>query len=268
MVRPYLAGIGLLSESKQICFEQPLNERARTFLRLEHLFQQSNHYHNDQTEWGDRAYMLCLLDILTLLGRNDIRTEIAKELGEQVNKLQKMQHRPGVDPGRLESILNELDELHKKMQDMQTRFNGSLVRDHDFLNAIANRAAIPGGSCSFDLPGYHLWLHRNEEFREKHISIWSQNLVYFERAVNLILRLFRTSADPQPEQADAGVYVHDLTQPCQLIRVFLAGDLPLFPEISAGRHRCTIRFMEQDADSLGATQTQRHVSFQMACCHL
>ncbi len=257
-----------LSETSQVCFEQPLNERARTFLRLEHLFQQFSHCHDDKSEWGDRAYMLCLLDLLTLLGRNDIRTEITKELGEQVGKLQKLQNRPGVDPSRLENILQELTDLYNKMHDMQTQFNGSLIRDNDFLNAISNRAAIPGGSCSFDLPGYHLWLNRDDDFKEKHIGIWSQNLEYFERSVNLILRLFRTSADPQPYQADGGVYVHDLTQPCQMVRVLMPDNLPLYPEISAGRHRCTIRFMEQDGSTLSASQTQRHVSFQMACCHL
>lgn len=257
-----------MSESTQLIFEQPLNERARTFLRLEHLFQQSAHYLADNSEWGSRAYLLCLLDILTILGRNDIRTEITKELGEQVNKLQRLQNRPGVDNSRLEDILNELNELHQKMQAMQTQFNGTLVRDIDFLNAISNRTAIPGGSCSFDLPGYYLWLHSSNEFRQEHITRWSQNLDYFERSVKLVLRLFRTSADPENYNAESGVYVHNLAQPCQLVRVFLAHDLPLYPEISAGKHRCTIRFMEQDKKSLSASQTQRNVDFRMACCHL
>ncbi len=257
-----------MSESKQLIFEQPLNERARTFLRLEHLFQQAAHHHADDSEWGTRAYLLCLLDILTILSRNDIRTEITKELGEQVLKLQRLQNRPGVDNGRLENVLRELEQLHQRMQSMQTQFNGTLVRDNDFLNAIANRTAIPGGSCSFDLPGYHLWLHSSKEAREQQIGRWSQNLEHFEHAVNLILRLFRTSADPESFEAEGGVYVHNLTQPCQMVRVLLDNQVPLYPEISAGRHRCTIRFMEQDTKKLSASQTQRNVSFRMACCHL
>lgn len=257
-----------MPESPQLCFEQPLNERARTFLRLEHLFQQFSHHHADSSEWGSRAYMLCLLDILTLLSRNDIRIEITKELGEQVAKLRRLQNRPGVDNSRLEDILKELEELHRKMQEMQTQFNGTLVRDNDFLNAVSNRAAIAGGSCSFDLPGYYLWLHRSDDFRKQQISRWTQNLDYFERAIKLILRLFRTSADPKEYLAENGIHVHNLGQPCQLVRVFLDSDLGFYPEISAGKHRCTIRFMAQDERSLTASQTQKNVDFRMACCHL
>lgn len=264
---PNTTGMGFVSESQNICFEQPLNERARTFLRLEHLFKQANYFRKEDSAWHTRAHILSLLDILTLLSRSDIRTEIAKELGEQVAKLEKLQNRPGVNNSRLEDILNELSELHKRMQQMQTQFNSGQLRDNEFLNAFSNRSAIPGGSCSFDLPGFHLWLNREEQFRTDHLEKWSRNLDFYEHTVSTILKLTRTSANPEPFEATEGVYVHELEKPCQLVRVFLEQPTSLFPEISAGRHRCTIRFMQQDDRSLTASQTHKTVAFDMACCH-
>ena len=52
-------------------FEQPLNERMRTFLRLDFLYSQAL-YHNERgPPWGSRAAVDSLLDILAILTRGD-----------------------------------------------------------------------------------------------------------------------------------------------------------------------------------------------------
>ena len=45
-------------------FEQPLNERMRTFLRLDFLYNQALHHNEMASPWGSRAAMASLIDIL------------------------------------------------------------------------------------------------------------------------------------------------------------------------------------------------------------
>ena len=67
-----------------VVYEQPLNERVRTFLRLEFLFTQHHHHRADRTHWGVRATLRALLDIYTVVSRSDLKTEILKELADLI----------------------------------------------------------------------------------------------------------------------------------------------------------------------------------------
>ena len=84
-----------------VVYEQPLNERVRTFLRLEFLFAQHHHHRADRTHWGVRATLRALLDIFTIVSRSDLKTEILKELSEQHGTLSRLQQRPGAVPERI-----------------------------------------------------------------------------------------------------------------------------------------------------------------------
>ena len=63
-----------------ITYEQPLNERVRTFLRLEHLFDKEDHFLAQTSEWDSRASLSLLLDIIDMLARSDVKTELIKEM--------------------------------------------------------------------------------------------------------------------------------------------------------------------------------------------
>ena len=84
-----------------ICYEQPLHERVRTFLRLEFLFNAARHGLDGDTHWDSRAVIARMLEILSLLGRGDIRTEVIKELERHGAMLNRLVSNPGVDEGRL-----------------------------------------------------------------------------------------------------------------------------------------------------------------------
>jgi cell division protein ZapD len=58
-----------------LIFEQPLNERMRTFLRLDFLYSQALYHNEMQSQWGSRAAMGSLLDILAIAARGDVRAE-------------------------------------------------------------------------------------------------------------------------------------------------------------------------------------------------
>ena len=64
----------------KIIFEQPLNERMRNLLRLEHLFHLISFRTNEPSEWDCRSILESLLEINDLLTRSDLKTELIKEL--------------------------------------------------------------------------------------------------------------------------------------------------------------------------------------------
>jgi len=81
-----------------IVYEQPLNERMRTFLRLEFLYTQASITASRPT-LGVRARRLrALLEILAITARGDSRSEVLKELERHVNVLKEYQTKTGSTP--------------------------------------------------------------------------------------------------------------------------------------------------------------------------
>jgi cell division protein ZapD len=79
------------AEPGLMTFEQPLTERMRTFLRVEFLYEQTLFHVDEPTEFSSRAAVHALLEILTILGRGDVRTDVLKELERHAETL-------GVEP--------------------------------------------------------------------------------------------------------------------------------------------------------------------------
>lgn len=250
-----------------IAFEQPLTERVRTFLRLEFLFAQHRHHRKDTSEFGIRATLNTLLDTLVVLSRSDLKNDILKELTDQHAQLTRLAARPGIDQQRLDSVLVEITQTQHGLQQLATQFAGSLLRESDFLNGILNRSGIPGGTCGFDLPHYHYWLSQPYERVRRDLDAWHADIKPFEDAINLYLRLLRASIEPQFADARSGIYVITPPGPCQMIRVLVSPDSQVYPEISAGKHRCTVRFMSARAGGR-AQQALNDIPFQIQFCAL
>jgi cell division protein ZapD len=85
--------------------------------------------------------------------------------------------------------------------------------------------------------------------------------------LNVLLNLLRDAGAPQKAVAVGGQYQQSLPQNKQyhLLRVRLAGDEPLVPEISGHRLMVSIRFMRADGE--GKTRpVNEDVNFELALC--
>jgi cell division protein ZapD len=249
-----------------ITYEQPLNERIRTFLRLEFLFQQASHGLQHQSPWDTRASVTNLIEILNVFGRTDLKTEVIKELERLTAILTRLETNPDVDSSKLNSIMDKIDLLVDRLHTFQGQV-GQELKDSEFLTAIKQRSSIPGGTCDFDLPVYHFWLKHSAEERGAQMRHWLSAFDTFRAAIDLVLRLVRESSSTTQEIASTGFYQQslDTATPYQLIRVSVPVDIPCFAEISGGKHRFTVRFMEmKDFDR--PFQTTRDVAFLLNCC--
>lgn len=254
--------------SDKIIYEHPLNEKTRTFLRLENLFRQVDFHIPQSSTWDSRAAISSLMDMVAIFSRADIKTDLIKELKRHQEKLEGIRSNPEIDHERLDQILHELQGVSMKLQ----QFSGQLgqeLRENEFLKSITQRSSIPGGSCAFDLPLFHFWLQQPFEQRHAEIVRWRHTLETVHSAVMLLLSLIRGSTTPSRAIAPGGFFQQslDAQSPAQLIRVGLPRESHLFAEISGGKHRFTIRFLEP-SQLERATQTKQDTTFFLNCCIL
>lgn len=251
-----------------IFYEQPLNERMRSFLRLEHLFKQAAYTLRGYSIWDSRSTLTSITSILDLLARNDLKTELLKELERQEKTLSALSDLAGVDKEQLNNILKQIETSQQNILD----FNGQLgqdIRDHELLNSLRQRSSIVGGTCDFDIPYLHYWLQQPPEYRIEKLEAWLEKLEIISHPISLVLDIIRESSSPINVTAEKGFYQQniDSNSPVQLIRVGLTRESEYFPEISAGKQRFSVRFMlHKDAER--AIQTSDDINFQLICCAL
>lgn len=251
----------------RIVYEQPLTERMRTFLRLDFLYQKTLYHSENESSWETRAAVGSLLEILAILARGDVRGDVLKELERQALLLERYRARAGVDVSRLQALLTNVAEAREQLG----MLGGQLVqrlRDSEFLNAIKHRSAIPGGTCEFDMPDYNYWLTRSYNSRAQDLNSWLELIRPLCDGVAELLWLTRESARPHREVAAAGMYqlLLERNSSCQMLRISVPGNSDLYPEISAGQHRCTIRFLKWHSVNSRPGQTTDDVEFLLACC--
>jgi cell division protein ZapD len=251
----------------RVLYEQPLNERIRTFLRLEYLFKQASYHLSRDSEWDSRATLNCILEILDIFGNTNLKSETLKELERHSANLKRHEQNPDIDHAQLGSLL---ENIHARMEGMH-QVNGQIANDlkaSEFLVSVRKRSAIPGGTCDFDIPAFHYWLKQPARIRTRDLAHWLGNFDAIGQAIQLILKLTRESAAMKMTLASGGVYQRTLdpNRPCQLVRIALSPDAPYFAELSGGRHRFTARFMEFSTADERARQTGKDVEFELACC--
>jgi cell division protein ZapD len=267
MTGPATEPQSLSSTAGRMESEQPLTERMRTFLRIELLNRQACFHSEDATEVGTRAAISSLLEILTILSRADVRADVLKELERQGKILVSFARRPGVDPARLQGFVDELHALQEDLSNCSPKFIAPL-KECDFLNNIKHRSSIPGGTCMFDLPDYAYWLRLPYEERLKQFQAWLEIIRPICDAVIQVLWLIREANEPDEQLAVQGMYQHNMEGGAEpnLVRVLLPADEGIYPEISAGKHRFTVRFVKWQGTEKRPAQVEQDVRFLLALC--
>lgn len=252
---------------RTLVFEQPLNERMRTFLRLDFLYSQAL-YHNEMgSEWGTRTAVTSLIDILAIITRSDVRSDALKELERQLTALGEFQSKPGVDTSRLKSLIGNVTRLRGELLNAGVA-NLQPLKESDFLNAIKHRSSIPGGTCEFDLPDYLFWLSQPDEVRARAFNQWLAVLRPLCDAVSELIWLTRQNGRTRQETAAGGSFTitFERENPLQLLRIALPASMGLYPEVSGSHHRCNVRFLSWKGLSERPSQGDGDIKFLLTCC--
>lgn len=252
-----------------IRYEYPFNERIRTLLRLEDLFERHALYAHKETASDHDIALRTLLDIVDVAGRADLKMDLIQELERQRQVLMGFKNNPDIAEDALTHVIEEISTASTQLINMSGKF-GQSIRDNEWLMAIKGRIAIPGGLCEFDLPGYHYWLHQSCEHRQSDLKQWAAPLQTVCNALEIILRLLRSSGAPKPQQAMQGQYHQSLNgTSVQMALIAVDESLTVVPEVSANRFALNVRFMNPELSQDGRSrQLQSNIAFDLTLCSL
>ncbi|PLR34238.1 cell division protein ZapD [Chimaeribacter arupi] len=246
--------------SPSVLFEHPLNEKMRTWLRIEFLLQQLHQYPVLRDIATALAFFRTISDLLDVLERGEVRTELVKELERQQQKLRVWADVPGVDMSRVEALRQQLKQRSTAL--MASPRLGQSLREDRLISLVKQRLSIPGGCCSFDLPTLHMWLHLEQEARNSQVNSWLATLAPLSDALTIILDLIRQSG-PFKNQISLNGFFQDNAEDADLLRLRVALEHQIYPQISGHKTRYAIRFLSLDSER---GQVPARLSFTLACC--
>jgi cell division protein ZapD len=249
-----------------IVYEYPFNERIRTLLRLEDLYEKFKFFVNQEHPLQHHIALATIFDMLEVAGRADLKSDLLQELERQKQSLLSYRSNPAVAAEALDAVLAELDTVSNALAKAQGK-TGQNVRDNEWLMSIRGRTIIPGGACEFDLPSYYAWQQRPAQQRYADIVNWFAPLAPLFDALALVLRLLRDSGGPVKMIAVAGSYQQMLQgKVYQMLRLSIDESLGAIPEISANKYMLWVRFTSQGGD-LKPKPLEDDVPFELTLCN-
>ena len=250
-----------------IIYEQPLNKRIRAMMRLDLLFDQLTYFSKAKNVWDNTNAVNVINDILAFTNRTDIKTEVIKELERQQNIISSLLLQPGVNEKKSLKLLEDLKELTNDLHIISGSIGQSLEQN-TILNAAKQKSILPGSCGNFDSPLYIKWINQSSTDRSEQLIEWASVFSPINKAIKLTLKTIRDSGDNTECIADNGFYQDtlDLSKPYQLIRVAIPDSVNYFPEISAGKHRFSIRFLTNNNYTSNPEQVSNDISFVLCNC--
>ncbi len=249
-----------------ILYEYPCNERIRSLLRVEHLFDRLFFFAEGEDVRHHQVTMATLFDLLDIFERTDLRGAIMQDLERQRGSLAALRQHPGVDENRLNAMLEEIQLVNGELANQGKV--GQSLRDNEWLTSLRGRLAVPGGSSPVDMPSFFSWQLKSFEERRNDLRTWIEPFMSLYRGLALILRMLRDSGDVRDMMARDGAYQEMLSgKTYQLLRVWIDDSRRVFPEMSANKYLIWVRFAAQGAD-LKPQPVGVDTPFQLACCHI
>ncbi|SJN36334.1 hypothetical protein FM109_14040 [Vibrio casei] len=206
-----------------------------------------------------QLFFRSLFDLMDLFEQIHIKSELTKDLEKQKLTFKSWANVPGVDQAILDNVLNDIDDNFRNLMSAE-RFGQSL-KEERFLSAIRQRFNLPGGTCCFDLPALHYWLHLPLEKRLYDAKIWTNTLEPLHNALALLLKLIREIGLYKPQVARNGFFQSDAEE-ANILRLDIPLDLGIYPMISGHKNRFAIKFMSFET---GMAYSQ-DIEFKLAIC--
>ena len=251
---------------EQGIYELPLNERLRTFMRIEFLYSRLKYFtSNLDDNWQTRTVIHTLLEIYSILSRTDVRREVLADLDRYIMQMQRFQSAPDADNNMVNDVLEDLDSIKNQVVDIGTDYLLKL-REDEFIASLLHRHTLPGGKAEFDMPKYKFFLESDKKNVVSQINSWIDIIRPICEGIDKLMWIIRESNEPIATVAVGGQYNHQIERRTQisLVRI-ITNDANIYPEISGGRHLIAVRFFNQNKDGI-YLQFEDNVEFKISLC--
>src|SRR5262245_44725559 len=233
---------------------------------MEALYERVHFFTSKEQPLEHHAALLSLFEILDVAGRADLKSEMMQELERQKQTLSALRSNPAISEQALSGVLADIDRAASDLFQSSGK-TGQELRENEWLMAIKQRTAIPGGVCEFDLPSYHFWLHQEAPARRRDLQTWLAPFLPMQDGITIILRILRESGRTTQQMATQGLYQQMMGgRVAQLLRLRLQDTFDCVPEVSANKYALNIRFT-----ITGDTQrrvAQLDIPFELTFCNL
>ena len=235
-------------------------------LRLEYLFDRLGQLIERSAAVDHHFALSTVFEIMDVGSRADLKSDLLMELEKHRQQYVAYRGNPSISVGALNDVIGRIDAAHARLHQL-TGKAGSALTANEWLMSIRSRISIPGGTCEFDLPGYHAWQQLEPERRRADLLQWVASVMPLAQALQVLLGLLRGSGAPHKVTAIAGQFSQGLAtgRLYQLARVRLEADCDLVPEISGHRLMVQVRLMRPDADHR-LKPSQDDTSFELTLC--
>lgn len=226
-------------------YEQPLNEKIRLFMRLTYLMQRFHHHLENPTPENCQEAVMVLLELYNLSSRLDVKNAALHVLDWQSQAVRQAEGIEGVDSARVARVLEKLEEKSKQLYSFRGQL-GQHLKTHNFLNILKQRASIAGGVNRMDIPLFNYWLSLPAEERANDLRGWVRPYDVAFEAIKLLMELIYEGTETTQVTAEGGFYQATLNadRNYQIICIELPDSCTFYPEISAGKQRFSVRFVD------------------------
>ncbi len=245
-------------------FEHPLNEKIRLFMRLSYLMKRFNYHLEDPSPENCQAAVMVLLELYNLSSRLDVKNAALHVLDFQTQAVRQVEGIQGVDNSRASHILAKLEEKSKKLYSFRGQL-GQHLKTHSFLNILRQRATIAGGINGLDIPLFNHWLSSPSEKKVEDLRGWARPYTIAFDAIELLMDLIYQGGETQEVTAEDGFYQSSLSleRDYQLLSIELPKNTKVYPEISAGKQRFSVRFVDATTLEEKGKQIIENVDFKL-----
>lgn len=240
-------------------FEYPLNEKTRTYLKLEYIFSQIMETKNINVAWNYKVFFIALFELIEILEQINIKRELVKDFDTKIREFNQYKKLENVDQEALKTFLDELKTKQKKLHDMKRI--GQFFREDAFLKSIKQRLSIPGGTCNFDLPNLHYWLTSDENEVNLQVNKWLEEIEPIRSCLFFWLNLLRNSTKFHFQTAKKGFF-QSQHQLGDLLRMGFNDTHEIYPVVSGHKNRFSIRIRSFHKDK----PLLDEIEFEMAVC--
>ena len=245
-------------------YEQPLNEKMRLFMRLSHLMRRFNNHLAPPTPENCQAAVMVLLEIYSLSSRLDVKSTTLHIMDNLAQTIRQNRNIDNAEQVRMGRILVKLEEKSKQLYSLSGQL-GQHLKTNNFLNILMQRATIAGGINGLDIPLFSYWLSLPEKKRVSDLNDWVSPYSLAFSSIEVLMDLILEGKETQQLIAEGGFYQASLSpeNEYQILSVELPDNVPFYPEISAGKQRFSVRFVDASTLETKGKQNIENIEFTL-----
>jgi len=123
-----------------ILYEYPFNERIRTYLRLEQLFERLFALIDRPHELDHHFALITLFEILSVSARAELKADVLKDLERQRQIMCNFRGNPDIAANLLENLVEQLSACIEALNNAPNKLGRSL-EENEWLKSVRSRTS-------------------------------------------------------------------------------------------------------------------------------